>query len=128
MISSIPVGVLALQCIHPTPIAIEHTLQHHMGQSSIHLPLGTSWIVQMEEGKLPSWSIRPAGQRSRTQTTGSGSGKNIKEWYENGQLRIRRTCRDDKLFLYKMWYENGELWMEGTYRNGKLEGLYRRQY
>lgn len=45
-------------------------------------------------------------------------------WYDNGQLRLRTTYKDDKVDgLFEYWYGNGRLKMRATYKDGKPIGL-----
>ena len=46
-------------------------------------------------------------------------------WYENGQKRYESTKKDgESIGLYTEWFENGQKKMEGSYKDGKKDGLW----
>ena len=50
----------------------------------------------------------------------------IEEYYENGQLKIKKEYKDEKLNgKYEEYYENGQLEIEKEYNQDKLDGVYR---
>ncbi|MEZ5979027.1 MAG: hypothetical protein R3F34_12495 [Planctomycetota bacterium] len=49
----------------------------------------------------------------------------FREWYENGQMRIRTSYEADELDgRYESWFENGERKLDCAYKDGVLHGRY----
>lgn len=56
----------------------------------------------------------------------SGDGE-FKSWYDNGQLYISTSYKNDKLDgEFKSWYNNGQLYVSTFYKNGKLDGEFKK--
>jgi len=52
-----------------------------------------------------------------------------KEYYDTGQLKIEGNYIDDKREgIYKGYYDNGQLKIEGNYIDGKFNGIYKEYY
>jgi antitoxin component YwqK of YwqJK toxin-antitoxin module len=53
----------------------------------------------------------------------------ISNYYENGQLREKRTFKDWKRDgLWEEYYGDGQLWVKRTYKDGVLDGPYERYH
>jgi hypothetical protein len=43
-------------------------------------------------------------------------------WYDNGQMEMKRSYKDDKLHgLMTTWHENGQMKSKTTWKNGKKQ-------
>jgi len=50
----------------------------------------------------------------------------VRAWYDNGQLRVEESYKDDKLDgVQRCWHGNGRLWREGNYKNGLKVGVHK---
>ena len=96
-----------------------------------NIPLMDTWIATLIENYMYLWceEIKDDDVKCLYLTRFGEKHGEYKEWFEDGQIKVETTYKDDKMNgEYKQYFENGRVMKEEIYKDGRMIGEYKEYY